>query len=1614
MRKKIYFSLIVALLMIFNAKAQLPGTRTYDFRDGSIITAGKSTDGSLILRGTYSLHGATYGLDMKVGGEIRIAVPGNTSLKFLGSAYSGLKLVGKTSIGADLGTQNTKVSTDLTDTYDYVYTGVADTLSFTTTAGTGNDLYLPTIQVIPEQSGSDVNLTAPVKNIIYNFDLRNGSIIPAETTLNGNYTITKGLFTIEPGTTSGFGYNGTQWGSVLKTGNKITLQVAGNSYIKLAGCPYSNGTVTATSTTGSFDAATKSTAVTTYYSADSTCVNILYVGSAGTVTLTFSGTTYIPLIKIAPVPYDVQLAQWVKKSGTISVNGTDISLTAGDTSSDNATVSVSSGTVISATSTQASVRINLGGNALSTFTPTFTGDIASVVVSNDSLLVTYADAATIPTSYKIVVADNSATVDAEAGKTYTYDFTNGSVIPQTSYQALRYPTFVTSDGIVTINSNTATASGQFGYHDAAHGAVFFPGNSFDIKVAGNATLTFITCTYGSATDGVFEFTDSNNNVLGSIPATNIGGTDGAASSFSYTGPKGVVKATLKSALFSSAEIYIHGMSFENSATIEPPTGKIDVWDFGAVQLDTTIYKNNLNDSIINSWYAPTITVGSTGNVLPSFTAGVLSWVGGSNDRLRTTNTNLTRYDANIASAVDYTGRVYVNGAAATGRYMSLTLSEDDEVTVVTRTDAGGKLNFQYVANPAAQTDAVTVSDLVSLKFVAKAAGTYHIFDSQGKPSYFRIYRKDATYVNLTGSVDVSAAQGIPDGYGIVFTNQAGKSWTSVVSNNSYTAHLPVGYTYSLSLANANGYIINNGNSLNVTETTTSYNISIEKVELHTVSGSISGLGSKSAVLSLVFTPDPAAATIYIPQPVVDTVNSTYSVQLEPSVKYMISALGVNDYYLPKDSVQINHADTTVNLEFMMKPVYNITINAPGLNTEQLAKLHLTFSNLNESGYVYNFSSVTGIALRDGVYTVAASGLDDYPIELALTSNLKVIGADTTKTLAFKPVRDWSFDDKVITNGTPSYKGMLFTGTVANEIAKGHLTAKPKATIQVPVNVGDKMIVTYYYSAAFSINGGDTITTASGSTSTFETTEYTYTGTESGYVNIVMGTAAATTYITDIKVVETLPYQAVIYVGADKEFKTINDALDAVTKMIRTATDRVTIMIDPGNYEEMLVVNSPNVTLKNASTTPSIALLNKGVDIDPNAVRVTSYYGHGYNYYSMSSDQKWHADVLEVNKENGYLSYENKGAGTTNGSWWNATVVINANGFVADNIIFENSYNQYISKKESEDVIVLWESGNKGVRPTDIGNTDVQKKSYVERAAAIAVTNNTDKVILNKCRVVGRQDSFFGGTGTRVVIYKGAMMGATDYIFGGMDAVFYKSDLVMNTSDDSGDQSYLTAAQQSSGRGYLMYECNVTSPVPGVETASTYLSKPGYFGRPWQATTSEVVFYNTTIDTTNVAGSVGKSLISPAGWLNTLGGESNKMYEYGTIEKSGENNQSARVSWSTVLTQPTLTDGTAITTFNFTKGTDNWDPLPDLIAADNENGLFTPVISNSSVNIYSGGNRVYVSNVKSKTRISVYSLDGTAVKMIETSADTNFGLDKGLWIVKATAADGNKIVKVLTY
>jgi len=1119
----------------------------------------------------------------------------------------------------------------------------------------------------------------------------------------------------------------------------------------------------------------------------------------------------------------------------------------------------------------------------------------------------------------------------------TYDFTDQSI----------YDAGQSTDGKLRIVTSN--------FHGSSYGLNMKEGHQLDLDVSGGATVSFVGSKYSSL---AMNATTSDGTDLGNVD-TQVATDKVDTYSFNYNGAATTISfKAVKNSSGTGSDIYLPSMTVTPSkpkATLDFTSSvsslditilgiKADVWDFGAEQFDTNKFNNMLTESIINGLYDSSITPGSSGIKFPeTFTVGDLTWVGKANsDRLRTTNTNLTRYDENIYGVSGAKGMIYANGTTdGSNRYFTIAAEENDEITIAAISgNGGGELRFFLESDPSKQDDtSVNDKTLSDHKFVAKQKGTYKFYDTKDKIVVYRVTKQEAIYQTLAGAIDITKAEGIPSDYKIVFTNASGKSWSTSPNGGSYIIDLPTGYDYAISLENANGYVLST-TEMSLNDSLKVLDLSIVKAVVYSVSGSVSGLGSDLSNLTLTYTPDPAAEKLFVPQPKINVDAATYSVELEADVEYTITASGVNDYTIGTSTITIAASSSTIaeDLVFTSKPTYNIAINASDLNEEQLATIEITFSNLNENGYSYSYTGTNSITLRDGTYTVALAGLDQYPIEAALISNLSVNGADTTKDLSFKTVNEWSFDDKVIVYADTYYKGMALNN-VKNEIAKGHLGAPANSSIGVPMNPGEKMTVNYYYQADFNIDGGDAIITNSKSTGLVETIEYKYTGTEAGTVSLTFN---ATSYVTNIRTSKIIPFKAVLTVGPDKDFQTIGAALDAINSMERSSTtgkdsdlERVTVMIDPGNYEEMLVIAAPNVTLKNASANPSIGLKNAGVDIEDNAVRITSYYGYGYHYYSQGNDNKWNAEVLAVNIENGYRSNDNV-SGTTKASYWNATVVVASTGFIAEDLILENSFNQYISKKESEDIVVEG-SGSKGLRPTTLGDTSVQNRSFVERAAAIGVANDADKVILNKCRVVGRQDAFFGGTNARVVVYRGAMMGAVDYIFGGMTAVFYHTDIVFNTSDVSSDATYITAAQQSSGRGYLMYECNVVSTTPGVDTASEFGAKPGYFGRPWQANTSEVVFYNTNVASSTYPGEEGNSLISPIGWNDSLGGTSPGMYEFGTVELSGIDNSSSRASWATALTEPILNDGTEITTFNFTKGDDEWDPLPALRANDDTDG-----------------------------------------------------------------------------
>lgn len=1636
------FSLLIGVIQFYG---QSTNTVAYDFTDGTIISNKQSTDGKLTLGGDYVYHGTSYGLDLKVDQEINIAIEGNCTIRFLGSKYSSLNIVGTAVTSGDLGVKFTQVVNDKVDTYEFVYTGEAATLNFITTLteSGGSDVYVPLIEVITTEIPNGLadvwdfgaaqlddakynnRLTEDIINAWYPGVAAGteGEKIPATFTVgalswvgqedkdrlrSSNTNLTRydsdakseeygGRFYVNSSSTSRY------FSIDLNEGNELTIYASSSADqgvihfvnasedeaqddilpLALEGVSVSEVKVIA-KTTGTYHIYGDGAKPSYYRIVRKDAPTIVLTGNVDVTGATGIPSDYAIMFMndagktrettVIDGAYQIELTidatyaiTLVNADGYEIVDNSLLSIDENTTTQDITIIATPNGLLdvwdFGATQLDGANYNNLltedvinawyegvaagttGENVPATFTNgrlTWIGAAAKDRLRTSNLNITrydeqpksdvYAGRFYLNTSgssryfsIELNKGDELTIFASSSADQGVIHFENGS---ETEAQD---DVFQLAQEGVAVTEVTAVAQTTGTYLIYGDGSKL----SYYRMIRSNAPSIELTGSVDAPSDISAIYTIQFTNEEGRSWETFV--TNGA---YQINLPIGnTYNASLNNAdeyaITTDALISVDEDTTTLNVTIlnkkDLPVSLPNVWDFGAEQLDEALYINMLNEDAINAWYSSDIEVGSAGNNIPDFTSGILSWTGKpTSDRLRTTNTNLTRYDENTSGFEGFTGRIYVNGGGVRTRFISLDLNEDDEVTLWGISQNGnGNFHFEFVDDPSVQDDEMAVpKDITEIKWVAKKAGTYEIYDAVDKPSYYRVIRTPATYVSLKGSVDISLAENIPDGYTLLFTNETGKSWETSVSGGKYLIDLPAGYSYEISVNNANGFIITSEANVSLGETTTIHNIIIQEVDLYEVSGSIEGLESDIANLSLIYTVDSEADTSFEPEPEIDFENSTYIVQLEADLEYTISAEGVNDYTIPVNTITISTSDTTANVVFEEKTTYAVTIETPGLDTEQQGKLSITFSNLNEADYSNTFDDITTVSLRDGVYEITVDGLDEYPIELALTSNLEIAGAVATKALNFNRVTNWAFDDKVITSSTTFYKGLSFTGTegvIKNEIAKGHLSCGPGGEINVPLQPGEKMIVTYYYAADFSIDGGTAITTSSGSTSQFETVEYSYTGTTAGTAVIAINT---TSYITNIAVVTVVDYTPELRVGVDKDFQTINGALNAIAQMDRPNSERVTVLIDAGNYEEMVVIDNPNVTLKNVSNEPSIALKNNGVDIHDNAVRITAYYGYGYNYFSQGTDNKWSAESLEVNKANGYQEYTNV-SGTTNASYWNATMVVRSSGFIAEDIIIENSFNQYISQKESEDVLVLV-SGNKGVRPTNYGNTDVQNRGFVERGAAIGVANGTDKVILDKCLVVGRQDTFYGGSDSRLVAYKGAMMGAVDYIFGGMTAVFYKTDFVLNTSDTSGDAAYITAAQQGSGRGFLMYECNVISTVPGVNTASMQGAKPGFFGRPWQPTTSEVVFYNTNIEVSTYTGYAGKSLIDPEGWKNSLGGESAFMYEYGTIESSGENNADNRASWSTLLSAPILKDGTEITTFNFTKGNDGWDPIPSLI------------------------------------------------------------------------------------
>jgi pectinesterase len=305
------------------------------------------------------------------------------------------------------------------------------------------------------------------------------------------------------------------------------------------------------------------------------------------------------------------------------------------------------------------------------------------------------------------------------------------------------------------------------------------------------------------------------------------------------------------------------------------------------------------------------------------------------------------------------------------------------------------------------------------------------------------------------------------------------------------------------------------------------------------------------------------------------------------------------------------------------------------------------------------------------------------------------------------------------------------------------------------------------------------------------------------------------------------------------FPTIVNALDHhpfATLNPDGTPGRVYIEIVPGTYHERVIVtqNHSNITLIGLGKSPS--------------------------------------DVVITNSLN---------ARVAGGTFFTETVEINATGFEADNITFENA------------------AGNTG--------------------QAVAVADRGDRSIFKHCRFLGHQDTLFADYGRQYYV-ESYIEGGVDYIFGNAAAVFDRTQLHSNGPGSITAQSRTSPTQPT---GYVILDSLVTASfdtpappegAPGANSTRAAHAAVG-LGRPWR-TYSRVIFINTELP----------AEMNPAGWNNwgQAANESTAYYAESNSKGDGAS-PSTRVPWSHQLTEAEAKQYLPQT---FLAGPDHWDPIAE--------------------------------------------------------------------------------------
>ncbi|MBN3582691.1 pectin esterase [Algoriphagus aestuarii] len=252
--------------------------------------------------------------------------------------------------------------------------------------------------------------------------------------------------------------------------------------------------------------------------------------------------------------------------------------------------------------------------------------------------------------------------------------------------------------------------------------------------------------------------------------------------------------------------------------------------------------------------------------------------------------------------------------------------------------------------------------------------------------------------------------------------------------------------------------------------------------------------------------------------------------------------------------------------------------------------------------------------------------------------------------------------------------------------------------------------------------------------------------------------------------------------------------------------------------------------------------------------------------------KTNVTLIGENAENTVLTYDDFAKkknkfGEEMGTTGSTSFYVFGDGFYAKNITFENS------------------SGPVG--------------------QAVAVRVDGDKVVFEKCRFLGFQDTLYPHGDRSRQYYKDCYIeGTVDFIFGWSTAVFENCEIFSKAPS-----GYVTAAstEKETEFGFVFINCKLTGDAP---------ENSVYLGRPWRDY-AQTVFINTEMGTH----------IKPEGWHNWGKPNAERTSFYAEFGSTGLGaNSSQRVPWSNQLT---VEEAAKFTAELVLAGEDGWSPKSKL-------------------------------------------------------------------------------------